>query len=166
MGNKCNSRYKLAQDILRRDDNTRRRSFDPYNHTGVKVCLDNSQPFAGADGRMPQWQIDFDPDIEEVTTWDAVFKVRERYKRDVLDHSFNRWLDKFAAYCRSANISVNTDQEILDAIERYAQLAEEEGITDRAFLRAAVFRMLYKHCQEGDQRLIRLIKGVVTRSAA
>jgi hypothetical protein len=166
MGNKCNSRYKLAQDILRRNDGTRRRSFDPYNHGRIRICLDNSQPFAGTDGTVPQWQIDFEPNTEEATTWDDVFKVRERYKRDILDRSFNRWLDKFSAWCRSANISIDTDQEIIDAIERYARLAEEEGITDRAFLRAAVFRMLHKHCRQGNQRLVKLIRGVVTRAAA
>jgi hypothetical protein len=89
MGHKCNSSYKLAQDILYNDDGSRRKSFDPYNHTGVKISLDNSQPFAGANGTVPQWQIEFEPATEEITTWDTVFKIRERFKNNVLDPDFN-----------------------------------------------------------------------------
>jgi hypothetical protein len=35
MGTKCNSKYKLSANILRRADGTRRTAFDPYNHAGL-----------------------------------------------------------------------------------------------------------------------------------
>jgi len=53
MGMKCNERYKLAQDILRDGAGVRRRSFDPYADRHLKVVLDNSVPFGGADGQTP-----------------------------------------------------------------------------------------------------------------
>ena len=43
MGHKCNSGYKGASDLLRRDDGSRRVAFDPYNHGAVRVSLDASQ---------------------------------------------------------------------------------------------------------------------------
>ena len=95
MGMKCNERYKLAQDILRDAAGVRRRSFDPYTERQITVILDNSVPFGSADGQTPDWQIDFDPDSVECTTWDNVFHVRERIKRDVLDASFWQWLHDF-----------------------------------------------------------------------
>jgi hypothetical protein len=98
MGMKCNKRYKLAQDILRDTAGVRQRSFDPYAERHLKVVLDNSVPFGGADGQTPDWQIDFDPDAVECTTWDNVFHVRERIKRDVLDSSFWQWLRDFSAW--------------------------------------------------------------------
>ena len=101
MGMKCNERYKLAQDILRDAAGVRRRSFDPYAERHLKVVLDNSVPFGGADGQTPDWQIDFDPDSVECTTWDNVFHVRERIKRDVLDASFWQWLRDFSAWFNS-----------------------------------------------------------------
>ena len=49
MGNKCNSRYKRAQDILRAADGARRRSFFPYgNIPAISVSLDDSVPFGGS----------------------------------------------------------------------------------------------------------------------
>ena len=167
MGNKCNSRYKLAQDILRKDDGTRRKSFDPYNHGIVTISLDNSQPFAGTIGRtrepLPKWEIDFSSNIEEVTTWEDVFHIRKRYERDVLNESFNNWLNGFGSWCRDLRKKIpNSDQEWVDEIEAYAVHHESQGFEDRAFLKAAVFRMLHIHCKNGDQRLIKFIKDVVT----
>lgn len=166
MGNKCNSRYKLAQDILRKDDGTRRKSFDPYNHGTLTVSLDNSQPFAGELGktgeRLPKWEIDFGSNSEEVATWDDVFHIRERYKRDVLNEAFHNWLNGFRSWCRHPrNTLPNSDQELVDAIEDYVLYYESLGFDDRAFLKAAVFRMLHKHCKNGDERLIQFIKNVV-----
>lgn len=165
MGNKCNSRYKLAQDILTKDDGTRRKSFDPYNCTGVRLSLENSQPFAGTltptGQQLPRWQIEFEPNIEEVLTWDEVFHIRERYQRDVLDADFTRWLRDFTSWIKRYQIEHNSDQELIDAINRYATDYEDMGISDRAFLKAAVFRMLYTHCKKGDRRLISFIRTVI-----
>jgi len=166
MGNKCNSRYKLAQDILRKDDGTRRKSFDPYNHGTVTISLDKSQPFAGAIGRtgepLPKWEIDFSSNTEEVSTWDDVFHIRERYERDVLNEAFNNWLNGFRSWCRDPRKNIpNSDQEWVDEIESYALYHDSLGFEDRAFLKAAVFRMLHRHCQSGNQRLINFIRDVV-----
>ncbi|BDI18777.1 hypothetical protein ANSO36C_45790 [Nostoc cf. commune SO-36] len=161
MGNKCNSRYKLAEDILSQKNGTRRKSFDPYNCTGIRFSLNKSQPFAGKTGQLPRWQIEFEPNTEEVITWDEVFHIQERYERDVLNPKFKSWLDDFKHWCKSAKITPSSDQELLDGINSYATLYEEMGISDRAFLKAAVFRMLHTHCQQGDQRLISLIMNIV-----
>ena len=166
MGNKCNSRYKLAQDILTKEDGTRRKSFDPYNHGTVTISLDNSQPFAGLKTELgqplPKWEIDFSSNSEEVGTWDEVFKVRERYERDVLNEGFYSYLREFGNYCRSWDSKPTSTEELIDAISRYISFQEGNGFKDKAFLKAAVFRMLHIHCQNGDEQLIKLIKEVVT----
>jgi len=165
MGNKCNSRYKLAQDVLTRGNGTRRKSFDPYNHGTVTISLDNSQPFLGTIGNtkepLPKWKIDFGSDSEEVATWDDIFHIRERYERDVLDEGFTSYLREFGNYCRSWNSVPTSTEELIDAIEKYTSFQEGNELKDKAFLKAAVFRMLYIHCQNGDQRLIELIRDVV-----
>ena len=166
MGDKCNSRYKLAQDILRKDDGTRRSSFDPYNHAGVRISLDDSQPFAGLDGQMPRWQIDFDPDSPEAATWDEIFHIRERYVRDVLNPSFKRWLGNFGAWFKRNVRNPNpTEHEMLTAIQQYIDNLEPMELGGRDFLRERVFQMLYRHCHHGDQRLIALMKDTVTISS-
>ncbi|WP_446368285.1 restriction endonuclease subunit S [Coleofasciculus sp. G3-WIS-01] len=165
MGNKCNSRYKLAQDILRKDDGTRRKSFDPYNHGTLTVSLDNSQPFVGELGktgeRLPKWEIDFGSNTEEVATWDDVFHIRERYERDVLNEGFTSYLREFGNYCKYCDSVPTSTEELIDAIRKYRSYQESNGFKDKAFLKAAVFRMLHRHCQNGDERLIQFIKDVV-----
>lgn len=164
MCNKCNSGYKLAQDILIKKDGTRRKSFDPYNCTGIRLSLENSQPFAGKitpTGELPRWRIEFSPNTEEVITWDEVFHIRERYERDVLDAEFNTWLKDFKIWRESANIIPNSDKEWVDALNHYATLYERMGVSEKAFLKAAVFRMLHTHCEKGDERLINFIKNYI-----
>ena len=169
MGYKCNSLYKHTENILYKSGGIRRRSFDPYNHGAiVRISLDNSQPFVGEIGKMreplPEWKIDFDSDSEEIATWDEVFHIRERYTRDVLNAEFKSWVDIFGKWCqrrdKSRNIP-NSDQELVDAIENYASDCELGGFGDRAFLKAAIFRMLYKHCQNGDKRLISFLMSII-----
>jgi hypothetical protein len=161
MGSRCNSSYKCRQDILKRGDGTRRRSFDPYGSTTVEISLDNSQPFAGTNNRIPRWQIDFNHDIEEVDTWDEVFHIRERYERDILDQSFESWLDDFSSWCHYSGVEHSSNQEVINILKRYSDYLEILGIKDRCFLNAAVFRMLHNHCEAGNKRLIEFIKDVM-----
>lgn len=160
MGDRCNSRYKMATDLLRRADGSRRVAFDPYNHTTLSVSLDDSQPFKGANAHTPNWQIRFAPDTPEVATWDEVFSVRERYRRDNLDPHFPRWLALFRAWARSKNLHARSDTEFIAALGRYAESWTIGGIADCAFLKAAVFRMLHGHCQAGNKDLLLSLRSL------
>lgn len=165
MGHKCNSSYKLASDLLRRADGSRRVAFDPYNHTRIGVLLDDSDPFNGATEHTPNWSIRFDPETLEVPTWDEVFSVRERYRRDHLDPSFPSWLGLFGKWVRRAGLQINTDEALVEAIKRYETFWAESGVQDRAFLKAAVFRMLRLHCEAGHRRLIHQLRNLVAAAA-
>lgn len=162
MCTKCNQRFKLSQDILRDSGGVRRKSFDPYDAPGLTVSLDNSVPFAGADGNCPAWQIEFDPSIEETTTWEQVFSIRARYEENVLDKAYSGWLGDFARWCKSARISDTSDQAVTDAMERYRDYVEFSGFKDRAFLKAATFRMLLRHCRSGNRRVLNQMRDLVT----
>lgn len=156
MGGKCNSGYKKTQDMLKDEDGTRRRSFNPYNAAGVAVSLDGSVPFEGKDG-LPQWQIEFIPATDESATWDKVFHIRERYIRDVLDPDFKSWLRLFLTWCRSAKLSPKTAPELIEALDGYIVTLEDQGLNDRAFLKAAVFKMMKGHCAANNERLIEFL---------
>ncbi len=164
MGNKCNSKYKHAENILYNATGARRKSYYPYtsNHHGIRISLENSEPFAGLYRLfpLPLWRIDFEPNIEETTTWDTVFHIQERYKRDILDPEFMSWLREFSSWCSYHGLP-NSDQELLNRIEQYTKHLENMKLRDRAFLKGAVFRMLHSHCQQGNQRLLDFIKRVV-----
>lgn len=162
MGSRCNSKYKQERDILYGNNGTRRRSYYPYDHVGIRISLENSEQFAGG-GLFPHpcWYIDFEPDSEETFTWDAVFDIRERYKRDILDPDFRSWLREFSSWCRSAHVQPGSEQDVVDALKQYSEHMQAMQIRDRAFLKAAVFQMLFHHCQQGNQRLLELINAVI-----
>jgi len=161
MGGRCNSSYKKMQDMLVKADGTRRRSFDPYNHESVTISLENSEPFEGKNGKVPKWKIDFQPASEAVETWDEVFHLRERYERDVLDEYFESWLRGFRSWCRSVPTMPSSDVELYEVLDRYSIFLEEGGLSDRAFLKAAVFRMLQRSCQQNNDRVIQFLKDVL-----
>jgi len=160
MGGRCNSAYKGTVDVLW-NGATRRHAFFPYDHAGVGVSLANSQPFGGAVDAHPQWDVAFSPPSAEAQTWDSVFKVRERYVRDVLEPYYENWLQRFADYCKTAGLESASDQELIGALDRFREFNEAEGFSDRGFLKAAVFELLIQHCQQGNQRLVNLLQDVL-----
>lgn len=161
MGQKCNSSYKLATDLLHRADGSRRMAFNPYNHRAISVSLDESEPFGGVNGGTPRWAIRFEPDTPEVSTWDEVFSVRLRYERNHLDVSFRSWLTHFKNFTASDMQANTTDAELVNALRRYVGFLTEMGLQDRAFLKAAVFRMLLRHCELGYRRLLDFLLDLI-----
>lgn len=166
MGHKCNSNYKLATDLLYDAAGTRRVAFDPYNHSKIAVVLDSSDPFNGSSPEKPNWIIDFEPAAPAVPTWDAVFRLRERYKRDHLDEGYKAWLWEFRNWAQSADRRCDSDADLVEALTRFEQLCASNGLRDRAFLKAAVFRMLRLHCENGHQRLKQFLRDLLGRSTA
>lgn len=166
MGIKCNERYKLAQDILRGDDEARRPAFNPYEDREVGIILENSVPYGGPDGVTPRWQIDFTPQSPECETWDSVFHFRARVTSNVLDPCFKSWLNGLRAWCRSAEIKASDDQAIVKAIARYAEFLRECGYEDRSFLKAAVFELIHRWCSAGDMRLLAIMRDLVAVEGA
>lgn len=160
MGSRCNSAYKGTIDVLW-DGPTRRRAFFPYQNSGVAVSLVNSQPFGGKQDDHPKWHVSFNPPSAEVQTWDSVFKVRERYVRDVLEPHYETWLQRFADFCKLAQIAPVDDKGLIDALDRFRRFNEADGFSDRGFLKAAMFEMLIHHCRHGNQRLIDLLQDVL-----
>jgi hypothetical protein len=159
MGGKCNSRYKLNTDIIQ-TPRGRRRAFFPYGAGFATVSLLNSVPFAGDSPVLPQWQITFAPQNEEVGSWKDVFEIEVRYRRDELNPRFDAFLREFRNWCRTAPgvPFPPTEDQIPDLLDRFAQNMEFNGKADRAFLKAAVFKMLHQKCVDGNTRLLEFLR--------
>jgi hypothetical protein len=161
MGHKCNSQYKLAKDVIRRNDGTCRICPDPYDSVSVHVDLDGSEPFAGTQHAYPRWAIRLTPGGEATETWNEVFQIRARYRRDILDPMFLIWLGDFRMWVRLSNSVIKTEPQLLRAIKNFAKYHQSMGLRDRAFLKAAVFQMLWHHCKKGNRRIIDLLVNLV-----
>jgi len=164
MGAKCNERYKHEENILFKNDHTRRKSYFPYdpNHERIQISLLRSVPFEGTNAiiRLPKWQIDFSPENDEVETWDAVFDIRQRYQRDILDKEFSSMLREFSNYCNNRRIQPVSREEIIQALDDFSNYWKESGMKDRAFIKAAFFEMLFQQCNNGNERLIEVVCSV------
>ncbi|MCK7492856.1 MAG: hypothetical protein MZW92_16045 [Comamonadaceae bacterium] len=161
MGYKCNSNYKKAEDILRDVTGARRVALDPYSHSPVTVALDNSEPFGGSTVNTPDWVIEFIPDSPATQTWDDVFKIRKRYRESHLDRDYAKWLSGFSKWARREGVIADTDEALLKALRRYEDIWIDNEIQDRAFLKAAVFRMLRLRCEQGHERLKRVLRDLI-----
>ncbi len=166
MGNKCNSRYKRDKDIIRTAVG-RRRAFFPYDYGSVTISLFDSVPFGGSSHTVPQWRLTFSPETEEVETWKVVFEIEERYTNDELTPRYDSFLREFGRWCRRAPGVAGPPNEgdLVNLLDGFARYMEQNGIADHAFLKAAVFRMLHRHCSNGDARLLAFIKDVVVDTA-
>lgn len=160
MGNKCNSKYKLSQNIIV-DNGVRRKAHYPYDCIGVKISLDPSVPFGGIKDQVPQWKLEFNPGSQEVKTWNDVFEIMVRFIRDELNPSYNTFLREFRNWCKASKRIPDSIVELRSGLEDYAKNMDENGLADRAFLKAAVFRMLHLHCSRGDTRLSEFLLNVV-----
>lgn len=160
MGGRCNQKYKKRQNLLFDDAGNRRQVFYPYADQATDIIISNTDP-TGNNGR-PAWQVDFDPSTPESETWDAVFCVRERYKRDVLEPHFNGWLSGFSSWFRQRYEFDTVDQEtLLDSLDDYVDLQRfmlHNGVDS---MQPKVFQMIHTGCQEGNERLLRIIRDLV-----
>lgn len=162
MGGKCNKTYKKSVDILYDDTGNRRRAFNPYDHQPINISLRDSNPFSEENNLVPLWKIDFYPNSTECETWDCVFKIRERYVRDILNQSYNNWLGNFANwFINKYKIDNISDDKITESINEYRELLELQELSGQEFFRFLVFDMLYVHCRDGSERLSKFLHDII-----
>jgi hypothetical protein len=99
--------------------------------------------------RLPNWEIDFvDGPPEQAETWDAVYRTRERYRRDVLNADFLSWVEHFAGwFVRQVGRNSSAD-EVAAQLPRYIDGVIQDRFADRAFLKAEAFRVIHTGCQD------------------
>ncbi|WP_339074915.1 hypothetical protein [Teredinibacter turnerae] len=162
----CNRDYKKNRDVIRGDDGNRRLAFDPYDCVSPSVSLLGSKLDAQNNSILPEWQIEFIPGSQQAETWAAVFDIRTRYKRDVLNQNFNRWFGDFAKKCsadrRRKLIDVGLgDEQILERLQFYFEDKTENPSIREGFLEPKIFEFLLAQFQTGNQRVIDLIRDAV-----
>jgi len=161
MGNKCNSRHKVAKDILHGIGGRQRRSLDPYGDVTITVHLTRSRPFEGEGGKLPAWVIDFVPDDEATETWNTIFNIKDRYEHDLLNARFDGWLRLFAGGCIAANTDVASDNALTIALSQHIDTLRFEPMQDQNFLRAEVFSLFRQHIQADDPRVAPFLRSYV-----
>ena len=163
----CNRDYKQGIDVIKGEDGTRRKAFDPYNCNPVQISLEHTTIVPDSFPIKFEWEIEFLPALEESETWDKVFSIRKRYKRDVLNQYFDRWLRGVTSKCLKDRqrrvLSPNlTDVQVRQYLAVYQEdKADNPSIGVGGFLEPLVFQFLLSKFDQGDNRIVSLIKDAV-----
>ncbi|MBS1101755.1 hypothetical protein JK202_01775 [Gluconobacter sp. Dm-62] len=146
----CNSTFKRDIDILTSNDGLRRRCSDPYAGPTYSISLAGSQFFKGntvGGYVLPRWDIVMvGCDSDQAETWDAVYQIKVRYARDVLDADFLGWIKHYGGWFLCEKGSGHTPDAVAAEIPRYIQGVIQDGYADRAFLKAEAFKLLNQAC--------------------
>lgn len=145
----CNSKFKYRNDILHRADGTRRRCSDPYSGPVYSVSLTASEFIEVGGRKLPRWEVELvGIENEQAETWDAVYQVKTRYCRDVLDADFLSWIQHFSRWYTRLFGTGTTSIEVADQLPNYIAGVIQDGFTDRAFLKAEAFRFVHSSCND------------------
>lgn len=160
----CNRDYKKKKDVI---EGGSRRAFDPYNCTPPKITLNQTTIIVDNSPIHFEWNIDFLTNLEEAETWDSVFDIRTRYKRDILNVYFEKWLWGFSLICKKNRergyLNGNLSPELIrQQLANYQEDKADNPSTGLAgFLEPLVFKMLLQKYDEGNPRIVSLVRIAV-----
>ncbi len=150
MGRDCNTVYKKTKDILHSGHGHRRLAFYPFEgHRAITVSLLASD-LPTSTNRKGTWVIELLPDCEQVATWEDVFCIKSRYKKDVLWAEYDTWLTNFINYARehSAYYPTWDKPNIKRAIKKFSQTYSDTDYADMNFLRYSVCEVWLKEAAD------------------
>ncbi|WP_417580019.1 hypothetical protein [Nitrincola sp.] len=160
----CNRDFKKDKDVIQSGS---RKAFDPYNCTQPKITLNQTIIFEDSSPIKFDWNIDFLTNTEEAETWDSVFDIRTRYKRDILNEYFSKWLWSFSEKCRKNRKrgyigNDLTSNQIRQQLANYQEdKAENPNIGLAGFLEPLVFEFLLQKYDENNPSIVSLVRLAV-----
>ncbi|WP_440958650.1 hypothetical protein ACFELO_00660 [Oceanicaulis sp. LC35] len=125
MGSTCNSRFKKAQDIIRKADGRLRPAFDPFGPVASEISLAGSRFPAAVDAAAPDWQITLSGG-DQANTWDAVWDIKRRLREDVISPKANRWLENAAKVSNRLGVRPRNKAELIQWLERSLEAAQDD----------------------------------------
>lgn len=157
MCDECNSSFKKQIDILYDENHNRMHCVDPYSGPIFKISLINSKSFEGEICKgmhLPKWQIDIIGGTTNLSNnWDRIFQIKKRYERDILNAEFRSWLEHFAKwFIRQPNKYNGFEDNINYHLNEYIETVIQEGLADRAFLKAQVFNFILNEINQHEKK--------------
>lgn len=133
----CNSKFKLENDILLREDGTRRKVFYPFSKEQYEIKI--KIQLNGVYNKHPQkddLKITYSCDghQEEVESWLNIFDIDERYKTICCDS-----LNSFAQSIYNRVVRHNSRLSLADIID----MCEENKYSDMNFLRVPFYKAIF-----------------------
>lgn len=145
-GRDCNQVFKHEKDMIWNDNaGVRRRAFYPFQAHGQTITLDLAgSQLPEMDNEAGEWEVTFQPDIEEVRTWVDVFELRNRYRLEVFPAEFDQWREDFLSWVGPQPVPPGgwDTAAMRNRMIAYSQSLTGERFKDMRFLKLALFEFL------------------------
>lgn len=148
MGDRCNSSYKLALDVLH-DDGNRVPCYDPYGDLTTTISLDGSQIFGDPEGN-PLWQVNLGPDAPETYNWNRVFRIRTRIEHGVLRADFQSWLGEIGGFLQGLDFDVNILEHVTSGLQRYKKTCQTDSLPGIGLLKEAAVSLILESLESEE----------------
>ncbi|MDI3337475.1 hypothetical protein QKW60_13735 [Defluviimonas aestuarii] len=150
MGDRCNSSYKLALDILHDGEGNRLGCLDPYGDVVAGFSLEDSEVLGGPGGQQI-WRVNLIPDTPVVANWDRVFQILLRLKES-LKAEFKDWLVDMGEFLRQLGYNLDSIEDLKAGLVRYRSACSLEALPSIGRLKEGVASLLLRGLEEEAQR--------------
>lgn len=143
-GVECNRIFKHETDVIF-DAGVRRSALYPFREYPQTISVDltgSVRPSPG--GAEGQWHVRILPDTQEVQTWVKVFKLIDRYAKEVFTDEYTTWREDFLIWARPqlAPPTQWTAVMVNERMTAYLSTFEHNRFNDMRFLKQALFKFL------------------------
>lgn len=150
MGDRCNSSYKIALDVLYDPEGNRLECFDPYGDATASFSLENSE-ILGGPGGGPTWSVNLIPDSPATTNWDRIFQIMLRLEAS-LKAEFKDWLVDMGSFLRQLGYDLDVIEDLREGLVRYKNACCLEALPSIARLKEGVASLLLRDLEVEAQQ--------------
>jgi|GEM_PF-2348290 len=143
---KCNQKFKLITDVFFDKHGNRRKFWYPYIFNKkfeiqkIEISLHGSiipnTDLLKIDGN---WIVEILPINGFTSTWNNVYKIKERYTNAI---SHSKWTDELIKIIKLHNVQLNNYQTVKEYIKKYAEIYNPDDLHIEYHLKYAYFKHL------------------------
>lgn len=150
MGDRCNSSYKLAEDILHDQHGNLLPCYDPYGDVTAGFSLAGSL-IVGTPAGEPVWNLHLGPASLQTANWDRMFRIRLRLEQS-LNAEFASWASEIGRFVRSLGFDINVLEEVSEGLIRYREICGTETLSSIGRLKTEVASLFIQDLASDEKR--------------
>ncbi|CUH89889.1 hypothetical protein PH5382_03844 [Phaeobacter sp. CECT 5382] len=150
MGDRCNSSYKLAKDILFDQQGNRLLCYDPYGDATAGFSLAGSK-ILGTETGEPIWNINLGPESPQTANWDRIFGIKIRLEQS-LNAEFASWANDIGGVLAGLGYDLDVLEEVSEGLIRYRQICGTEALFGIGHLKAEIASLFIQDLGSNETR--------------